>query len=78
MTNALVLNATYEPLCVVTSRRAVVLVLTGKAVPVESGDVELHSERTTVRVPLVVRLTRFVRVPYRGAGAADPAGGVRP
>jgi 5-methylcytosine-specific restriction endonuclease McrA len=65
--HALVLNATYEPLCVVTARRAVVLVLGGKAVPVEQDDEELHSERLTLRIPLVVRLTRYVRVPYRGA-----------
>src|SRR6185312_11074670 len=32
--HALVLNATYEPLCVVSSRRAVVLVLAGKATAV--------------------------------------------
>ena len=63
--HALVLNATYEPLCVVSSRRAVVLVLGGKAVPVESGQEELHSERLTMHVPVVVRLTRFVKVPYR-------------
>src|SRR5437763_16676890 len=63
--HALVLNATYEPLCVVSSRRAVVLVLSGKAVPVEIGEDELHSERLVMRVPAVVRLTRFVRVPYR-------------
>jgi 5-methylcytosine-specific restriction endonuclease McrA len=63
---ALVLNATYEPLCVVSQRRAVVLVLTGKAVAVESADEEMHSERVTLRVPLVVRLGRFVKVPYRG------------
>ena len=67
MAHALVLNATYEPLCVVSQRRAVVLVLTGKAVAVESSDDELHSERLSLRVPLVVRLARFVRVPYRGA-----------
>lgn len=66
MAHALVLNATYEPICVVTSRRAVILILAGKAVPVEAGETELHSERLSVRVPLVVRLTRFVRVPYRG------------
>ena len=36
---ALVLNATYEPLCVVPLRRAVVLVLAEKAVVVEAGDV---------------------------------------
>jgi 5-methylcytosine-specific restriction endonuclease McrA len=64
--HALVLNATYEPLCVVSARRAVVLVLTDKAPAVEAGDLEFHSERTTVRVPVVVRLVRFARVPYRG------------
>lgn len=67
MAHALMLNASYEPLCVVTTRRAVVLLLTGKAVAVESADVVLHSERTDVAVPLVLRLTRFVKVPYRGA-----------
>ena len=65
--NALVLNATYEPLCVVASRRAVVLVLTGKAVAVESGDTALHSEHLALFVPTVVRLTKYVRVPYRAA-----------
>ena len=62
---ALVLNATYEPLCVVSSRRAAVLVLTAKAVPVADGIGVLHSERTTMAVPSVVRLSRYVRVPYR-------------
>ena len=66
MAHALVLNATYEPLCVVSSRRALILVLAGKAVAVESSDTLLHSERAVFRVPLVVRLTRFVRVPYHG------------
>jgi 5-methylcytosine-specific restriction endonuclease McrA len=63
----LVLNASYEPLCVVTSRRAVVLVLTGKASSIEISDTELHSEHTSIRVPVVVRLTHYVRVPFRGA-----------
>ncbi len=62
---ALVLNATYEPLCVVPVRRAVVLVLSAKAVPVEAGEGSLHSATRTMRVPAVVRLTHFVRVPYR-------------
>jgi 5-methylcytosine-specific restriction endonuclease McrA len=63
--SALVLNATYEPLCVVSGRRAAVLVLTAKAVPVAVGDDVLHSERTAIAVPAVVRLARYVRVPYR-------------
>jgi len=62
---ALVLNATYEPLCVVPLRRAVVLVLAEKAVVVESSQDVMHSERLALPVPTVVRLARFVRVPYR-------------
>jgi 5-methylcytosine-specific restriction endonuclease McrA len=62
---SLVLNATYEPLGVISGRRAVVLVLTEKATSVEDGDVVVHSIACTISVPLVVRLTRFVRVPYR-------------
>jgi 5-methylcytosine-specific restriction endonuclease McrA len=62
---ALVLNATYEPLCVVSQRRALVLVLTEKAVMIEAGDHVLRSVTHTVEVPVVVRLARYVRVPYR-------------
>lgn len=62
---ALVLNATYEPLCVVPLRRAVVLVLAEKAVVVEAGTNVMHSERLALPVPSVVRLSRYVRVPYR-------------
>ncbi|MGH3664334.1 MAG: HNH endonuclease [Micromonosporaceae bacterium] len=62
---ALVLNATYEPLCVVSTRRAVILVLSARAICVTDGDGFLHSERSALPVPSVVRLTRYVRVPYR-------------
>jgi 5-methylcytosine-specific restriction endonuclease McrA len=67
LAHALVLNASYEPLCVVPGRRAVVLLLTDKAVAVAEGDGTLHSERRAVPVPVVVRLTRYVRVPYAAA-----------
>lgn len=63
-TVTLLLNATYEPLCVVSSRRAVVLILSAKAVPVENTDEAMHSVTMAVAIPAVVRLTRFVRVPY--------------
>ncbi|GIU92913.1 MAG: HNH endonuclease [Acidimicrobiia bacterium] len=65
MAGALVLNATYEPLSVVSDRRAVVLVLHGKAVAVEHRDLVWVAERTRIRVPSVVRLVRYVKVPYR-------------
>lgn len=65
MAQALVLNATYEPLTVVSARRAVVLVIRERAETVHAGDHLWHSERQTVPVPSVIRLRRFVRVPYR-------------
>jgi 5-methylcytosine-specific restriction endonuclease McrA len=60
----LLLNATYEPLCVVSSRRAIVLVLAEKAVSVHSAPEEVHAETVCLPVPVVARLTRYVRVPY--------------
>ena len=60
----LLLNATYEPLCVVSSRRAIVLVLAEKAEPVDSADDVVHAELISLAVPIVARLTRYVRVPY--------------
>ena len=60
----LLLNATYEPLCVVSSRRAIVLVLAEKAEPVDSAADVVHAARVSLPVPVVVRLTRYVRVPY--------------
>jgi 5-methylcytosine-specific restriction endonuclease McrA len=60
-----VLNAGYEPLGVVSVRRAAILILSSKAVCVADGDGVLHSAREILPVPLVVRLTRHVRVPYR-------------
>ena len=60
----LLLNATFEPLCVVSSRRAIVLVLADKAVPVDSAADVVHAATVSLAVPVVVRLTRYVRVPY--------------
>jgi 5-methylcytosine-specific restriction endonuclease McrA len=64
---ALLLNASFEPLCVVSSRRAVVLVLKEKAEIVHRNGAEFRSERRSVPVPSVIRLVHFVRVPYRAA-----------
>jgi 5-methylcytosine-specific restriction endonuclease McrA len=60
----LLLNATYEPLCVVSTRRAIVLVLAAKAEPVDSASDVVHAELISLAVPVVARLTRYVRVPY--------------
>jgi 5-methylcytosine-specific restriction endonuclease McrA len=65
MGRALVLNATDMPLAVVPARRAVVLVLKDKAEVVASNGAIFRAERVAIEAPSVVRLRRFVHVPYR-------------
>ena len=69
MARSLVLNASHEPLAVVPSRRAVVLVLKEKAEIVVSNGVVFHSEHIEIPAPTVVRLRYFVKVPYRARAA---------
>lgn len=63
--SVLVLNATFEPLSLVSVRRAVVLLLREKAELVEATERILHSASHALPEPLVIRLTRYVRLPYR-------------
>ncbi|MSO78387.1 MAG: HNH endonuclease [Acidimicrobiia bacterium] len=65
MGRALLLNASFEPLCVVSARRAVVLVLKEKAEILERNGAEFRSERAVIPAPSVIRLVHFVRVPFR-------------
>ena len=65
MNNVLVLNATYEPLNVVSVRRAIVLLLKEKAELVEAAEAQLRAERVQFPVPLVIRLVTYIKVPRR-------------
>jgi len=60
-----VLNATYEPINVTAARRAIVLVLKGVATTEEENGGFLHSARLALRIPSVIRLTEFRRIPYQ-------------
>jgi 5-methylcytosine-specific restriction endonuclease McrA len=64
----LLLNTTFEPLTALPLRRAVVLVVCGKAEVVhgDAAGLVLHSASHSLEVPSVIRLSNFVRVPYRG------------
>jgi 5-methylcytosine-specific restriction endonuclease McrA len=65
MGRALVLNASHQPLAVVSARRAVVLVLKDKAEVLALDGQVFRSERISLDAPSVLRLRQFVRVPYR-------------
>ncbi len=60
----LVLNAGYEPLAVVSFKRALILVLNQKAtVLAGSDDLTVHSAKGEYQLPSVILLSRYVRIP---------------
>ncbi|WP_030203044.1 HNH endonuclease [Streptomyces sp. NRRL S-87] len=66
MRDTLVLNASFEPLSTVTLNRAVVLVLQDKAVVEQSHpELRVRAQAVELPVPRVIRLCRYVRVPFR-------------
>lgn len=61
----LVLNASYEPINICAARRAIVLVLKGVASTEEINGSFLHSTRVAMRVPSVIRLLEYRRIPHQ-------------
>jgi 5-methylcytosine-specific restriction endonuclease McrA len=61
----LVLNASYEPLQLISVRRAVILLLQEKAEVVEAARQQLRARALSLAVPLVIRLVRYIRIPRR-------------
>ena len=59
----LVLNANFEPLNVCNTRRAIVLVLTGKANLILDGRGEIHSVSHVYPCPSIIRLERMIKRP---------------
>lgn len=59
----LVLNANFEPLNVCSTRRALGLLLGGKAEMMADGRGYVHSVRLTIPVPSVIRLGTMIRRP---------------
>ncbi|MEJ2077247.1 MAG: HNH endonuclease [Acidobacteriota bacterium] len=62
MSQTLLLNATYEPLQVVTWQRAVRMIYQDKVEVLEHYSREIHSVTIVMKVPSVVRLRHYVRV----------------
>ena len=61
MNPTLLLNATYEPMKVISWQRALTLVVLGKVELVEAYDEEVQGVARSWLMPSVVRLRRFAR-----------------
>jgi 5-methylcytosine-specific restriction endonuclease McrA len=59
----LVLNASYEPVNIVSARRAITLVMKGAACVEEASAQFIRTARLTIQVPGVVRLLVYRRMP---------------
>lgn len=60
----LVLNSTYEPINVCSTRRAIVLIMKGVARTEEKQEIVYRSPRTSMHIPSVIRLTEYVHIPF--------------
>lgn len=65
MEPALLLNATYEPLLVINWRKAITMVLLGKAETIEAQSMRVRSASASHELPSVLRLRRRVKVPRK-------------
>jgi Restriction endonuclease len=61
----LVLNASYEPLQLVSVRRAVILILQEKAELIEAAEQQLRARNIAFDMPIVIRLVRYIKIPRR-------------
>lgn len=62
MQSVLLLNASYEPLKVISWQRAVTMVFMGKVEIVDEYDHHIRSVSIIIKAPAVVRLLQFVKI----------------
>lgn len=65
MQSTLVLNASYEPLNIVSAHRAIKLILNGKAVSIDDSPRSFNSANGSIEVPYVIQLLQMVNKEYK-------------
>ncbi|MBD3183727.1 HNH endonuclease [Candidatus Poribacteria bacterium] len=63
--SVLVLNASYEAINICNLKRAIILIFKGVACAEEEAEHEIRSASMVIKVPTVIRLLKYVRIPYR-------------
>ena len=58
----LLLNATYEPIKIISWKKALTLLFGGKVEVIEEYDHEIHSVSFAIKLPSILRLLRHVRI----------------
>ena len=65
MQATLLLNASYEPLRVISWKKALTLLFAGKVEVIDEYDHEVHSVTFSIKLPSVCKLVKYVRVKNR-------------
>ena len=62
----LILNQNYEPMSLINAKKAIILLYLGKAELIEAhAGHRVHSVSTSMPLPSIVRLSMYVRVPFK-------------
>ena len=62
MENTLLLNASFEPLKIISWQRAITLLFAGKVEVIEEYSKEVHSVTFSIKLPSILRLLKYVKV----------------
>lgn len=63
MKKVLILNASYEPLSVISAKRAVRLILDDRVEVIKAGEDAISSPSVSIPKPTIIRLLDFVKLP---------------
>src|SRR6266550_6163862 len=62
MNATLLLNASYEPLRIISWKKALTLLFAGKVEVIDEYDQQVHAITFAIKLPSIIRLLRYVRV----------------
>ena len=62
MQATLLLNASYEPLRIISWKKALTLLFAGKVEVIDEYDQQVHSITFAIKLPSIIRLLKYVRV----------------
>lgn len=72
--SCLVLNASYEAIMVISSKRAIILLLLGKAESVQDDEDRIwESPSYAISVPVIIRLFKYINIPHSSVGLSRRA-----
>lgn len=63
--SVLVLNTTYEAINICNAKRAIILLYKGEATTLEYDGDYLHSPTISIRMPSVIKLKNYVKIPHK-------------